>query len=395
MISPELLSKLERRRRLQQEVVYHSCHTASAASSTAQPLRTRLSTIKEGVGKPLKAKEVARSIELGAEVARLRIDVEVLRRDLEVSRLQAAKLRAGVHLEQRRDRIMQDEAESDLQSEVAGDQHCHAAQIADMRKGNKALEDEIRILEEEVASHVVGQVHLERELENSQVKEQEFWRLIEEAEQRKRERTCERYSLDDSSDSIASGANLELAAAADLEHCFSDSGQYGVGGGEEHDKRDRQSEHSSVAEVEHSEVGCSETVDGYEAPLQTLEFALMRLRNSTATNSNYGDSVVLEAGSGGSNNMHSEELDSGVAAGTGEAADSVSTYDRHINDLQTALGRLSTSGPVPSISLASSLEDAQEPAPVQLLPAPVGLQLLNPYVSLGHRFSTGLTPRSQ
>mmetsp|Transcript_12511 Transcript_12511/g.24380 ORF Transcript_12511/g.24380 Transcript_12511/m.24380 type:complete len:400 (+) Transcript_12511:63-1262(+) len=397
MISPELMTKLERRRRLQPEVVYQSCRSAShgalgaqlsssastSASSTTQPLLARLDTIKEVVNKPRKAKEVARSIELGAEVARLRIDVEVLKRDLEVARLQAAKLRAGANLEQRHGGTTQHEAESDLHLATAMEHRdCCVSQIAEMRKGNKALEEEIAILEEEVARHVVGQVHLEKTLENSQEKEQELWRLIKEAEHRMRERTCERYALDDGSDSIGSAANVDVAAAADLERCFEDLGQHGDGAREEHGEEDRQSEHN--------EAGHSETIDDYEAPLQILEFALSRLRGSTANNGNCGDTVMLEAGSGGSNNMHSEELDSGVAAGTGEAADNMSAYDRHIDDLQMALRRLSTSGTVPDSSLASPPGDVQDPAPVRLLPMPVGLQLFNPYVSMGRRFRTRL-----
>jgi len=406
MISPELLSKLERRRRLQQEVVYQACRAAStgprgvqhasaattSASSTATPLRSRLDTIKEGAKTNYKSKELARNIELGAEVARLRIDVEVLERELEVSRLQAAKLRAGANLEQRRNRTKG--AVSDLPSEES--QHHCIARIAEMRKQNMALEEEIGVLEEEVASHVVGRVHLETTLQNSQDKEQEMWRLVEDAEHRKRERSCEHFAMDDSSDSIVSGANLELAAAADLENCFENLGRYGGLAGEEHAEGDHNSEHSLLADVDHDEAGHSETVD-YEAPLQVLEFALTRLRSSIASNGSHENGVVngvvLEAGSGGSNNyLHSEERDSGIAAGTGEAADSVIAYDRHIENLQTALGRLSlsTSGAAPDSSFAGPTEDAQEAAPAPLLPPPVGLQLLNPYVSLGHRFRTSL-----
>lgn len=333
--------------------------------------------------------DVSRSIVAGAEVARLRIDVEVLQRDLQVSRLQLAKLRAGKHLEQQRELAAQRAAISEerrLEMAETQRQSC-IEELARAVAETQALQEDVRILEEEVANHVVGRAHLGAAIERRHNREHELQQLVEalEAECRNREsavRTVrpgphERFSLDvdDSGGSADSGSNMDLTAT-ELEYLGKLDGASALPG----TWTIRANYQSGSGRPWEQGAG---DVSEYEAPLRALEVALSRLRNSMAENSSANDDLVLEPGSGGSKHNVGEEHNISIPAGTGEAADSFSSYDRHLSSLQQALIHLGSSGETQDSRVPYPLEEAHESK--HLPPTPVGLQLLSPYVYLGQR----------
>jgi len=129
----------------------------------------------------------------------------------------------------------------------------------------------------------------------------------------------------------------------------------------------------------------------YEAALRALELTLSRLGDSTAKSSITEEDLVLEPGSGGSKQHCEEEHDTSIPAGTGEAADSFSSFGRHWNNLQQPLAHLSTSGVIQDGSLQYPPKDVQEPKPCHFLPMPVGLQHISVYAYLVQRFRRPMT----
>jgi len=395
MAGPELLSKLERRLRLQKESVASRLpsHSSVAASSTGlrRVPEARTGTVKE----PTDA-DVSSSIALGAEVARLRIDVEVLQHDLEVSRLQLAKLRAGKHLEQQREHATQRGAISqEHQLEVAEKrrQSC-IAEVATAVAEKRALQEEVRTLEEEVASHVVGQAHFGEAIERSQTQENELRQLVEALEANRRNRGAamqtttpheqfplDRYEIDGTTES---GPSADFTAA-ELEHSREGLGQVGSAAAAR-DLWASQCNHQGSSNTDEHREPEAEDDSEYDAPLRALEFALSRLRDSMTKSSSARDDLVLEPCSGGSKHTIEEDHDASIPAGTGEAADSFSSHDKHLGNLQQALIHLSTPGAAHDSSLPYPPKKMQEPKARHFQPMPVGLQLISPYASWGQRF---------
>lgn len=358
MAGAELQSKLQRQLQKQQREEWPSNPGSPCASASVSPRRgpqdPRLVEDRrsefEGRIRTLAAEgdrarrrpstghaagEGTQSVELSAEVARLRVDVEVLRCDLESAQREVRELRAS------------DTAPSRLRCEAPGPQGADSPpEAAPSAWGQLQLGSKVRALEEEVASHVVGRVRLEALLRKSEVKETEMRRLLDAANtsrwrSRGAREAVREYQLDkddaeedrtarrETEDLETSYDTLELSGLMPLERALQ--------------LARRESWICEDAADEAGVVPASAAMqeDAYEGPLRELQLVLSRLRDG--------------AGSGGADDVPGTPAGVQPAAGTGEAADDLGEYGEHLDLLQEALGRL-------GVAMATKGSQAEEPA---------------------------------
>lgn len=373
----------------------------------------------------LEANAVSQSIGMEAEIARLRVDVEVLQRDL----FEVKTLRAG---ESCRERVVQGRtANADFEPLLA----------------------QVQSLEQEVARNIIERVRLEGLLRESVLRETEAKRQLEALQVPPRDANVRNladaepgiYALND--DDIDNGGDelnadelefvyedafemyslmpIDKALKLAQQHSKTDEGRPSINGqrhslgsvdgstavgGSPQQSRycDEASDAvglgntSSLDDVGADPVGQATVADdsevAYEEPLRALQFALTRLRGDEGA-SKEGGSVHVPA-----------------TPGTGELSD-VSPFDGPLADLQQVIGQLGASleqekNPQVQAQAPSAIEeikysitpaekdrgssqppvvskaevvaelDLQQP-PLPL--GPIGLNLMSPYARLGQR----------
>eukprot|EP00443_Scrippsiella_acuminata_P077949 CAMPEP_0115424016 /NCGR_PEP_ID=MMETSP0271-20121206/27612_1 /TAXON_ID=71861 /ORGANISM="Scrippsiella trochoidea, Strain CCMP3099" /LENGTH=383 /DNA_ID=CAMNT_0002848801 /DNA_START=50 /DNA_END=1198 /DNA_ORIENTATION=- len=344
MASAELQSKLQRRLQIQKESTSPAAKAGGhwqppAIVHRGGPITADERRLREQIDmtavecrearqqkQSIEAAAMAQGIELGAEVARLRIDVEVLRKDLSVAQGEVHRLRAGSHLEHRRERALHEQAcRMDMELAAAESRRqALATEVKGSCNERVELESQVKALETEVQQQVIGRVRLEAMLRASEVREAELRRLLEAAEegaQQKRGQPPAKmgagtasYVLDSSEDEGPDHADddlefsyegLELSGLMSLEramqlarrggggpfaddrgsaHGDSDGGdEFTVAGGLDNEVREAES-FSRVA----SPMAAAQEDDHYEAPLRELEIALARLLGSRGADSGAG-----------------------------------------------------------------------------------------------------------
>eukprot|EP00931_Biecheleriopsis_adriatica_P085784 TRINITY_DN60583_c0_g1_i1.p1 TRINITY_DN60583_c0_g1~~TRINITY_DN60583_c0_g1_i1.p1 ORF type:complete len:460 (+),score=138.48 TRINITY_DN60583_c0_g1_i1:77-1456(+) len=403
--------------------------TASSASATSVEagleaeiqavLRQRDAAIRRQ--KEIESQAVARGIEVGAEVARLRVEKEVLRRDLESTSNEVHKLRAGHHLEARLERKQQ---EKELQtSELltsAEERHQRLlSEVEAAREARKTLEQKVQSLEEAVAKQVVNRVQLEVQLRHSEAREAELRRVLDTVGQAAEQRM---YALDsgdedgelatddnDAADLEFSYEGLELSGLMSLDRALQLARR---GTGQLQSEEGRDMEKLSLLEEIEKAPGCEGEESQYEEPLRTLELALARLQTR-------GLPLVPEAQREDAEyEEHVEQLQEVLsrigspekalqaqAAGEsrGEEAESPGDGAAHVENLQEVLSRLSSPEKLEALPAAESGRgesppaSAPEPIPPTAQPPPPlmsGFALLSPYAALGKRFHDGFIRQS-
>lgn len=415
MASPELQSKLQRRLFLNREATTPTASSAATTLCTAaqavataawgwrsadeMALRERINVAALECSEARQQKQsieataVSQGIELGAEVARLRVDVEVLRRDLEAAQNEVLRLRAGCSLEDRRERVIQERAcRADIELATAeARREALAREVQISSEERAALESQVQCLEDEVQQHVIGRVRLEALLRASEVREAELRRLRDAAEvsvQRARDASASaravaaRFSLDlddeDSAEDLGgppsakflrksvdlefSYEGLELGSLMSLDRALqlarqgsgkAQGGDFSRGSSAEAGPNG--GSRGSVAGSGGAQWPSTLAEESlYEAPLRELELALARMQGNGEAglgdggagggNASAGSSPGIiaapgrRAGSGGADEGFEATMGA-ASAGTGEAADA-GAYEAQVIHLQEALIRL-------------------------------------------------------
>lgn len=343
----------------------------------------------------IEAMAVSRGIELGSEVAHLRIDVEVLKRDLERANAEVFRARRGASQEDRRERKLKEQAQrQDAQKAQRAAEEARRNELAREVQGyaedRSALQTQVRSLEEEVQQHVIGRVRLEALLRSSEVRETQLRRLLEAAEAQRAREAQERAELnklqsftlaDDSEEEADSEADdnspnprestdlefsyegLDIPGIMSLEHALQLAGNRLGGGGGGYvpglDSRYTAEVQEEEAFLPPSSAWPATHADEslYEEPLRELQMALARLQ--AVRHDDDEGARSRPRGSTGAN--ESPEAHAVLAAGTGEATD-IGAFETQVTQLQHALSRISASV---AASQVSPRELFSSPAPPQ------------------------------
>jgi hypothetical protein len=320
----------------------------------------------------IEATAVARSIELGAEVARLRINVEVLRRDLDAAQQEVRTSPS------RRSRGSQSSRQEFSPSTDTGSDEVVAAQaehdsltveVSRVCDERKSLADKVRCLEEEVAGSVVERARLEGLLRHCLLRESEAQRRVQALESAavKKDGIGEFFALDlDDGDETETHKDL-----GDLELCYEDGLELsrlmpmqqalrlarGQNEAKETQKDTNQSTTASSSSASPMPVH-EEDPEYFDAPLKALELALSRLRGGEEINGDIKDE-------GNSNGC--EVTETPQSRKVSAAAKSPTLLKSDLVDLLT-----------PRVSPHKELVK---------IPEPLGIQLMSPYALLGRRFT--------
>lgn len=225
----ELKSKLLRRLQLEQaQQQFFSSATGEVAALNSEirmVLEQRDAAIRQQ--REIEAASVARSIETGAEVARLRVETEVLRKGVELASNEMYKLRAGKTLEARRESWRQEQSLHAGEDLAAAEGRCEEllGEVQSRKNERTVLEEQVGKLEAAVAQQVASRMQLEALLRQCEQEEAELRRAIESAKQavprlqssdEDQDVSVEQriYALDDSEDEF-DGQGPESAAAGD------------------------------------------------------------------------------------------------------------------------------------------------------------------------------------
>jgi len=327
----------------------------------------------------IEAASVTRGIETGAEVARLRVDAEVLSRGLESASSEVNRLRAGQHLKARSDRLLQEKAvqAGDELAAVQARKKSLAEEVQLRQAETTALTEKVRSLEEAVAKEVVNRVKLEALLRQSESREAELRRAVEVAEAGPvAGGVSKTFSLDDDDEEVSgehdvvddlefSYEGLELSGLMSLDRALQ-LARRGTGtdlGVPMEDLSDSLSE-TTALEAQ------------YEEPLRALELALAKLQNKG--NEPLGPEEALQTETG--------------------------QYEEHIGQLQDVLSRMSSPEKPPPEpqdlqpeaepeELAAPLEEPQTSAPAPVFPPGQALSafsLFSPYAALGRKYGSSV-----
>jgi len=385
----------------------------------------------------IEASAVANGIVLGAEVARMRIEVEVLKRELSSVLDDLHRLHRDTTTESRRQKALKEHA---AQLDRERDEHeARRETLLSCLEGSIAkkagLEEKVQILEEDVHKRVVERVRLESMLRASEVRETELRRLLEATESHRSvpsmvetESTVmhDTFTMDDSdSESDKEGYDKgEEGDGGDLEFCYEGLELMGVMSFEKAmqlaQRRDPGREDAaapeenpgeqpgSQAEAPSAEKGGAAAEAAYdeavyEAPLQELQAVLSRI-----TSRRRGPSGKQGA---------SDESQAGAEPKEEKAVDE-GAYGDQLDLLQAALDRISAAGGSPDRggeessahgvqAVVAKDDDARSPEPPaamsDLPSAPaaspmaaamgIGLFFASPYAKLGAKYSLRFVDR--
>mmetsp|Transcript_20244 Transcript_20244/g.44209 ORF Transcript_20244/g.44209 Transcript_20244/m.44209 type:complete len:374 (+) Transcript_20244:320-1441(+) len=127
----------------------------------------------QGRQRAAEAHAVARGLELGADVAKLRIDVEVLRRDLEATAHEVHRARGDCRSGQRKEEFLEAQAlRVDAMLRAAEERRASLqGEVEQSTLERESLLERVKRLHEEVEEQVVGRVRLEALLRSSRARE--------------------------------------------------------------------------------------------------------------------------------------------------------------------------------------------------------------------------------
>lgn len=310
---PELKSKLLRRQQLEQESACQQRSTSPTGEAAALDSEIRMVLEQRDAAirqqREIEAASVARSIETGAEVARLRVEAEVLRRGVESASNEMYKLRADKSVEARRESWRQEQSLQTGEDLTAAEGRCQAllGEVQGRQTERTVLEEQVGKLEAAVAQQVASRMRLEALLRQCEQEEADLRRAVQSAKQAvpKLQPLEEQYA----------GAEQRIYALDDSE-----------------DEFDGQCAESAAAD----DWDLEWTYEGLElSALMSLDKAMQLARKGTTAGSSLQGSGLGQA----------DDSDDGSAdahpAGLGGGND---PYEEHVKALELALARVRSGG---------------------------------------------------
>lgn len=159
-------------------------------------LESRCSSPKKEHEEAVRSKQSLEALSIARELARLRNDVDELRREHVATQRELQKLRASTCNRKHQEHVLQGhDSQNNLQLEAVKE-HKHAFTDA-FSKTKKDLLEKMQLLEDEFAQYIVSRVHFEKTFQDAQAKEAELQQLLLFASPGKDLNTCKAYALDD------------------------------------------------------------------------------------------------------------------------------------------------------------------------------------------------------
>lgn len=419
LATPELQSKLLHRLKLIHEdaspVAVQSPDSPTRFCPEAPEIKAKIQAVLADTDAALtkqryiESSAVSRSIELASEVARFRVEIEVLKQSLELAQSEAHKHRIDTHFEVKRERAYQESSMRLEQKTTAAESHLQELVVdVDLARAEKlTLEEKVQQLEAELATQVVNHMQFEVLLRQSEGRQAELRKAIDAAEIKfglnlrpKEDVAAEMtfaLNIDDEDSDTSEGNSddgdlecsyegLELSRSMTMDQALQLARRGTISGPSSRTASKPASgfkgprlDLSKIQNLEDTAQELEGNEKQYEAPLQALQSALARLRGSQEMGHVNALQKVVDMLS--PRNVKERPLD-------------LSMFDDHVDKLQEVVQSLT-----PRAAKAAEMT----PVRVRVLPAlkidpsspstPIplsGFALFSPYARLGQKYQVGL-----